>query len=111
MNPAPLPQPSAQTCPNCGIIVENGATFCHHCGATLAASPNMLAGCSFILAQVVLGCLALIIPALGACFIIASEIGSGEELGIGTKLFVGAFTLLLTGVCIWGIISNIKNRR
>ncbi|RYG65527.1 hypothetical protein EON80_17195 [bacterium] len=110
MNTPPIPQPSAQTCPNCGAAVEGGLTMCPRCGAVLRVASGG-ASCITMMVQIVLGCLAMTFGLTGACFVLIG--GAGGGLDSSTLVFVGGglFGVVLAGLCIWGIIALSKSRR
>ncbi|PQV64515.1 zinc-ribbon domain-containing protein [Abditibacterium utsteinense] len=111
MNPSPLPQPEARTCPNCGAALSENTTLCPNCGAALGTVKS--SGCLMIGAQVFLGCLALVFGLAGACFAILGGTGfvgasSSEWLPFAGVVIV---TIGLAAACVWGIIRLGKRRQ
>ncbi|HEX9998525.1 MAG TPA: zinc ribbon domain-containing protein [Abditibacterium sp.] len=110
MNPPPLAQPSAQTCPQCGAALDSTPNFCPNCGAALGASDHGSAAWTIVL-QILLGLGAVGIGAFGACFILVGGIGlSSSSFSEGAPMIgIGAVALGIAAACIWGIIR--LNRR
>lgn len=106
MNPTPLPQPSAYTCPNCGAPLAGEMPFCPQCGASLRAPASQSSGCLTVGAQVILGMVAGVLGLCGACFTLLG----GAELNQGGWGFagVGLGMLVVAGLCIWGIVRLAK---
>jgi hypothetical protein len=106
MNSAPLPQPSAFTCPNCGAVIESRPPFCPQCGASLSGTPSKSNGCLIIGAQIVLALVAIVLGLGGACFVL---LGGAEMKQGGSGIFgVGLGAVVIAGLCIWGIIRLAK---
>lgn len=112
MNPPPISQPSAQTCPQCGAAINSSPNFCPQCGAALGAS-HRGGGAWTIVFQVLLGIVAAGIGASGACFVLLGGIGlSGSSFSDWAPVVgVGIAALGIAGACIWGIIRLEKNRK
>jgi ribosomal protein S27AE len=110
MNPSPLPQPAAQTCPNCGAAVEGFHRLCPNCGAQLGMAVSAgSGGCFTIFLQVALAGFALVSGLFGACFVLlgGTEANSGNFLtsGAGVFVLIGLAGVALAALCIWGIIK------
>lgn len=96
MNPAPLPQPAAFTCPNCGVALDEKPPFCPRCGAQLDAKPRRAAlsvGMMFLLA---LGIMVFgVIGACGGLFVAASFGKQDGELPASAFLVISVPSLLI----------------
>ncbi len=108
MNPPPLPQPAAQTCPNCGAPAPENAALCPQCGAALKNQKS--GGCLVVAAQLVLVLLASVFGLGGACFVLIGGFGGVGSVSSPTfgelAPFIGGglLGLGLAAACVWGII-------
>lgn len=113
MNPSPLSQPAAQTCPNCGEAVDSGHSFCPRCGAQLGTAPAG-SGCINVIVQLILAGVALVSGLMGACFVLVggTDAAGGNFFTSGGAMFVliGLAGVALAALCIWGIIKLAKRR-
>lgn len=108
MNPSPLPQPSAQTCPNCGAAADEGINFCPNCGVALSASARKTSWASTI-GQICLAFVALCSGLFGACFALlgVTNISSSYGAGSETLFFLGiaGVSLALAVFCVRRMIE------
>ena len=104
MNPSPLPQPSAQTCPNCGAALPERINFCSQCGAPLSATAKNNS-VWLVLGQIGLAFVALGSGLFGACFVLLGgvSLSSGAESLI--ILGIGAVGAIIAALCIRQIIK------
>ncbi|HEY0076611.1 MAG TPA: zinc-ribbon domain-containing protein [Abditibacteriaceae bacterium] len=110
-NQAPLP--GGKQCFNCGKELQNDVALCPHCGAPL---PTQGSGFKIVLRLIgvmLLGGLALLLGASGACFMLFATIkgfngGVSDDLGLA---FIGLILFAFAGLCIWGIIALTKKRK
>lgn len=117
MNPSPLPQPSARTCPNCGAAIDGKMALCPHCGAALSAPAS--SGCLVIGAQILLGLLVLTFGLGGACSVLIGGLSlSGPTFGAGGGIsewgpFIGGglVAMGLAAACVWGILRLGKKHK
>lgn len=113
MNPSNLPQPSAQTCRNCGAAVGEGIARCPNCGEALLASKKG-GGCLIIGVQVVLALLAMLFGGVGACFALVGIVGVTASTSSPTLeelapyLIFGLLGFAVAAPCVWGIVSLSK---
>lgn len=105
-SPAPLPQPSGATCPNCGAALPAGTARCSDCGAPIGSrAPSALSSIAKVVVSIFLTLVALGLGAFAACLPMLEGIGSGSPnhtTSSGTIFVMGA-ALLMVGGCIWGI--------
>jgi hypothetical protein len=109
MDPAPLPNPSPYTCPNCGHSLEQWQEFCPHCGAPLEAGSHSAKPVSCCAT----GCLAVFSGTIGSCLLLSAS----EEWTLGTD-WAAVLAVAGTGAALVGLavacsvqIARLNRRR
>ena len=104
-DPAPLPQPSGATCPNCGAAQSADAPYCTNCGAPLrAAASGSMSGGAKTIASCALFFGALVFGGVGGCFAL---LGGAEGFDSAFALFI-IVPALACLACLVGIFLVLR---
>lgn len=115
----PIPESQSKQCPNCGQSVATNAQRCAHCGAPLPTQGSVFLITMRVMGAIILGIIALVLGACGACFMLVSagggispDLWSGGLSALNAKL-TGVVLLIVAAICIWGaiIIGRINKKR
>lgn len=107
----PLSPSGDKQCFNCGKDLQNSAAFCPHCGAALPTQGSGFIIAARLIGALLLGGLALLFGAAGACFMFFAIIGGLYDLAPDAGLgMIGLVLLGLAALCVWSILALIKKR-